>query len=58
MKFPKELYVTWQGPESGDPFLSADTKLFDAADEDGDVTVVGVYHLAYTKKLKRVVQVL
>ena len=58
MKFPKEIYVTWQDPESDKPFLSAETKLFEAADTDGEVTIVGVYKLVYTKKLKRVVQIL
>ena len=58
MKLPKEIYVTWQEPESDGPFLSAETSLFEAADADGEVTVVGVYKLVYTKKLKRVVQIL
>ncbi len=56
MKFPKTLYVTLQEPESGDPYFSADTKLFDATDPDGDETLVGVYTLTGTKKLRRVVQ--
>ena len=59
MKLPKEIYVTWRELESSDPFLSAETKLFDVADPDGgNVTIVGVYHLVEEKKLKRVVEVM
>ena len=58
MKLPKDIYVTWQEPESGDPYLMVNTELFDAADPDGNVTIVGVYHLVEQKKLKRVVEVL
>ena len=56
MKFPKEIYVTWQEPEVDTRFLSVETTLFKAADPDGEITMVGVYRLALIKKLKRVVQ--
>ena len=57
MKLPKTIYVNWEEPESGHPYLAATPHLFDAADPEGDVTLVGVYTLTGTKKLKRVVEV-
>ena len=56
MKLPKTIYATWQVPESGGPFLSAEENLFDTADPDGAETVVGVYILTKTKTIKRVVE--
>ena len=56
MKLPKMIYVTWQVPKLDGPFLFAEENLFDTADPDGEETVVGVYILTETKKVKRVVE--